>query len=99
MDGTMDWEPEDGIEQPETINNDPVDWITTEELDRELFNAIIADSSASSDEECDDFEEVDDYLGGDEGHEDEAEQRRSTLRLLATLRPQLAELLGAPPAD
>ena len=98
MDGTMDWDPEYGTEQPQLMENDPVDWITTEDLDGELFNAVIADSSASRDEESEDFEDIDEYLGDDEEYADEAEQRRSTLGLLATLRPQLAELLGAPPA-
>lgn len=38
-----------------------------------------------------DFEEIDDFLGDEEANEDEAEQRRSTLRPLATVRLRLAE--------
>ena len=99
MDDTRDRDAEDGKEQLQPADCDPVGWMTTEELEAELFNAIMADSSATIDEESEEFGEVDDYLDGDEEFEDEAEQRRSTLSLLATLRPQLAELLGGPPAE
>jgi hypothetical protein len=99
VDDTRDRDAEDGNEQLQPADCDPVGWMTTDELEAELFNAIMADSSASSDEESEDFEGVDDYLDGDEECEDEVEQRRSTLRVLATLRPQLAELLGGPPAE
>jgi hypothetical protein len=98
MDDTRDRDAEEGKEQLQPADCEPVGWMTTEELEAELFNAIMADSSGTGDEESEDFEEVDDYLDGDEEYEDEAEVRRSTLMILATLRPQLAELLGGPSA-
>ena len=81
------------------MNCDSVGWISTEQLEDELFNSIMADSSPGCDDQSEGFEEIDDSFDGDDEYEDEAEQRRSTLRLLATLRPQLAELLGGPPAE
>ena len=98
MDDAMDWNPEDGIERPQLMVYDPPNWVTTDLLETELWNAIMEDFSADRDEESDDFEEIDDFFD-DEEDEDEDEQRRSTLKLLATLRPQLAELLGGPPAE
>ncbi len=86
-------------EQLQSAGYQAVGCLTNSELEDLLFNEIMADSSASSDEESEDFEDVDDYFEGDDENEDEAEQRRSTLRVLATLRPQLAELLGGPPAE
>ena len=99
MDYSMDWDAEDGKERLQPVDCDPVGWISTEQLEDELFNAIMMDSSPGGDEESEDFEEVDDYLDGDEECEGEAEQRRSALRLLTTLRPRIAELLGGPPAE
>ena len=99
MDDTRDRDAEDRKDRLQPVDCDPVGWMTTEEMEAELYNAIMADSSATIDEESEDFEEVDDYLDGDEECEDEVEQRRSTLSLLATLRPQLAELLGGPLAE
>jgi hypothetical protein len=99
MDDTRDRDADDGKDRLQSVGCDPVGWMTTDELEAELFNAIMADSSASSDDESEEFDEVDDYLDGDEEYEDEVEQRRSTLSLLATLRPRLAELLGGPPAE
>jgi hypothetical protein len=99
MDDTRDRDAEDGNEQLQPADCDPVGWMTTEALEAEIFNAIMADSSGTGDEESEDFEDVDDHFDGDEENEDEAEQRRSALRVLATLRPQLSELLGGPPAE
>jgi hypothetical protein len=97
MDETMG---EDGAgrkEQAQTMEYDPPGWITTDELETELWNAIMEDSSGSCDED-EVFEEIEDTLD-DGDYEDEAEQRRSTLRLLSDMRPQLAELLGGSPAE
>jgi hypothetical protein len=99
MDDTRDRDAEDGNEQLQPADCDPVGWMTTEDLEAELFNAIMADSSGTDDEESEELEDVDYHFEGDEEHEDDAELRRSTLRVLATLRPQLAELLGGPPAE
>jgi hypothetical protein len=96
MEDAMGWEAGDRREQPQSVDCYPISWITTDELETELFNAIVKDFSASNDEEV---EEIDDYLDGDEEYEDEADRRRSTLSLLASLRPQLAELLGGPSAE
>jgi len=98
MEDTMDWDSEDRIERPQQVDYHPPDWVTTDQLDTELWNAIMGDFSTGSDEESDDIEKIDGLIGEDD-YEDEDEQRRSSLRLLATLRPQLAELLGGPPAE
>jgi hypothetical protein len=98
IDDTMGWGAQSASKQPQPVDCVPVGWITTEQLDDEVFNAIQADSSSCGGDGRD-FGEIDDYLGDDEEYEDEADQRRSTLRLLASLRPQLAELLGFPPAE
>ena len=94
----MNRSPGDGKGGQQQTDFDPPDWITTDELENELFNAIMADSTTNCDEEYGDFDEFDDYLADDEEDESEVEKRRSTLRLLAAMRPQLAELLGGPPA-
>jgi hypothetical protein len=76
--GAEDWGPENGAEQSQPTDNDPVSWITTEQLDDESFNAEV--SSATSDAE--DFEEIDEYLRGDEEYEDEALGCAATWRAL-----------------
>jgi hypothetical protein len=96
MDDTSNRDPGQRTERRRSTECKPANWITTGQLDTELWNAIMADSSTSC-EESEDFEEIDDYLGNDEEYEDEADERRATLRLLAPLRPHLAELLGGPP--
>ncbi|MGB7548578.1 MAG: hypothetical protein WBM14_12575 [Terracidiphilus sp.] len=87
----------DRTPRPQSLEYDPPDWISTDQLETELWNAIMEDSSGSCDED-EVFEEIDDSLDDDD-YEDEAEQRRSTLRLLSMMRRQLAELLGGPPAE
>lgn len=82
---------------PQLTEHDPPNWITTQQLEAELWNAIAEDSTTNFDEDSD-FEEIDECLGDDEEYEDEANERRSILRLLATMRQQLAELLGGPAA-
>lgn len=44
------------------------------------------------------FRAIDTYFAGDD-NETEGERRRSLLRLLSWIRPQLADLLGVLPAD
>jgi len=99
MDGTMNWDTEGGKEQAQSTDGNPVSWIETEELDALLWNAVAEESSRTGDEDREDFEEIDEYLADDDDFDDEAEQRRCTLRLLTTFRPHLAELLGGPPAE
>lgn len=78
---------------------DPPSWITTDDLEAELFNAIVDDTFSIPGIEDDAYAEIDDHFGDDDDFEDEAEERRSILRLLGLLRPQLADLLGGPPAQ
>ena len=73
-------------------------WISTDQLETELFIAIMDDSKGIPDGEDLDIQDIDEYFDHDD-KEDETEQRRSTLRLLALIRPQLGELLGAAPAE
>jgi hypothetical protein len=86
------------IEQGLVTICDPPNWISTEQLDAELFNANIEESKGFTGDEDLDLVEIDEYFD-EEDNEGEAEQRRSTLRLLSLMRPQLVELLGAPAAE
>jgi len=81
------------IHEPEI---DPPAWIRTEWLDTALFNAIMDDSSGS--EHKVDFEEALHGAGDGLVYSDEMDQRRTQLRILSTMQPQLAELIGGPPA-
>jgi hypothetical protein len=95
----MDKTGEDGAGrtgQPQCADHEPAAWISTEQLEDELFNAIQEDYSGSCDDEA--FDDSDDMFEVDDlDDEDEDEQRRGTLRLLSIMRPKLAELLGGPP--
>jgi hypothetical protein len=77
----------------ESIHYEPPGWLSTEELELELFLAVVGDSKVPQVE--DKFQRIDAYFGAD-APETELEYRRSLLRLLAGLRPQVAELIGGP---
>ncbi|MFP5235948.1 MAG: hypothetical protein ACLGSD_08585 [Acidobacteriota bacterium] len=78
---------------------DPPGWMSTSELEDELFTAILEESSAASVNGDDGrFRAMDTYFAGDD-YETEGERRRSLLRLLSRIRPQLADLLGGQPAN
>ena len=64
---------------------DPPAWISTDDLEDDLFNAIMEDSTCS----CEDDEAFDEteVVLDDDDFEDEDEPRRGTLRLLSTMRP------------
>ena len=94
---TIDPDERDECKGPKAGNFNPLDSMSNEKLEAELFNAIQYTSSAC-DGDSETYPEIDDDLGGEEEYEDEDERRRSTLRVLATMRPQLAALLGAQPA-
>jgi hypothetical protein len=68
-------------------------WLSTEEIENELKAAQIAASRAGRPDA--DFARIDAYFAED-GDETEAEYRRSLVRLLADLHPDLAELIGGP---
>lgn len=68
-------------------------WLTTSDLEQELFWAVVTDSRSHQPE--DRFRRLDAYFAADRD-ETERQYRRSLLRLLADFRPQLAELLGGP---
>lgn len=76
-----------------SIDYEPPSWLSTEQLERELFLAVVADSDLPEAQAR--FERIDDYFARDEP-ETELQYRRSLLRLLADLRPQVAELVGSP---
>jgi hypothetical protein len=94
----MEAEWKNNNDQIQVATCDPHNWISTEQLEIELFNAIIQKSKGITGDEDIEFDDIDEYFD-DEDEEDERGQRRSTLRLLAMMRPQLGELLGAPPAE
>ena len=98
MDDTIDPDEQKEFKDPETGNDNPPAWISTDELEKELFNAIVEDTSSARDGDSEAYAEFDEDFSGEEDYEDEDDRRRSALRLLATMRPQLAELLGAQPA-
>jgi hypothetical protein len=100
MDEPEDRDSETTIADKEPIPRyDPPDWITTEELDVELFNGIMEDSSGSAMDETGDWEsEPDDFLEAEDIYASEAERRQSAFNLLIGMRPLLGELLGGPPA-
>jgi hypothetical protein len=75
------------------IAYEPPGWLSTEELEQELLMAVVADSNLPRDKAL--FEHIDGYFAADEP-ETESQYRHSLLRLLADLRPQLAELVGGP---
>jgi hypothetical protein len=75
----------------------PVSWITTQKLEDELWDAVQADGTANGDDDAH-FEEVDTFLAGEE-ELDEHELRTSLLKALASVRPQLAELLAEGSTD
>jgi len=72
--------------------------ITNEALEDELWNAIVA-ASTCNDSEDRNFDLVDEAPASDNEYLDIAEEQSVLLRLLSTLRPWLAELLGGPPAE
>lgn len=79
---------------------DPPEWISTEQLDTDLLNAIIEDTPRYADEDIDDYDDgFDESLDVENDEEDdEEEHRRSTFTLLVGMRPLLGELLGGPSA-
>jgi hypothetical protein len=77
----------------EPVGYEAPGWLSTEELEQELFMAVVGDTISPRAEA--DFQRIDAYFTADEP-ETEVEYRHSLLRLLVGLRPQLAELLGGP---
>ena len=77
----------------ESIHYEAPDWLSTSDLEQELFLAAVADSRNLCPDER--FRRLDDYFAADL-EETESQYRRSLVRLLADFRPQLAELLGGP---
>lgn len=78
---------------------EPPGWITTDELESELYAAIVDESSANLVKEDSSFAEIDDYFARADDAEDEHGHRRALLRQLGLLRPQLDEPLGGPAAE
>jgi hypothetical protein len=77
----------------ESIDYEPPEWLSTQDLEQELFLAVIADAKRPRTRAS--FQRIDDYFATDKP-ETEVQYRRSLLRLLADLRPLLAELVGGP---
>jgi len=82
----------------EQMNCAPIAVICNEALKDELWRAITASCTSDSFEDGD-FEEIEEELGEEIECLDHTEERDLLLRLLAPLRPRLAELLGGPSAD
>src|ERR1017187_9598104 len=75
----------------------PPDWISTDQLDTELWNAIMEDSRGNATVEPENREEeFDVWLDEEDLDSSEAEQRESSFNLLIDIRPLLGKLLGAP---
>jgi hypothetical protein len=93
-----DDESRDEIVCSEVPRYDPPDWISTDWLETELWNAILDDTPGCTDEDIDKYDDgFEDSLNVDDDEEDEEEKRRSTFTLLVGMRPLLGELLGGPP--
>ena len=75
------------------IDYEPPGWLSTDELEQELLHAVMAETRRPRAQA--NFERIDAYFAADDP-ETEMQYRRSLLRLLADLRPQLAELVGGP---
>lgn len=71
----------------------PPCWMSTQELEDQVFEAAVADSSAGRADA--DFGRIDAYLAADHSETD-GDYRRTLIDLLADLRPLLADLLGVP---
>jgi hypothetical protein len=71
-------------------------WLSTDEIEKELVSAAVTDSRNARPDA--DFARIDAYFSADPD-ETEAQYRRSLVRLLADLRPDLAELIGGPRRD
>lgn len=70
----------------------PPRWLTTDQLEDELFDAIMHATPADPD---DVWGAIDEYFAADIAWENEVERRQSLLRLLGLLRPQLGKLLAS----
>jgi hypothetical protein len=85
MDDTIDPREQEECNGPEARNGNPLAWMSTEELEAELFNEIQSTSSAC-DGDMDAYAEFDEDFSGEEDYEDDDERRCSVLRVLATMR-------------
>ena len=85
MDDTIGPDGQGEFKGSEAGNYNPYDWISADEL---LFNAI-QNTSSACDGESDAYAEINEDFSGEEEYEDEDEHRLSTVRVLATMRPQL----------
>jgi hypothetical protein len=75
----------------------PPDWISTDQLDTQLWNAIMEDTRGNATDEPENWkEEFDVCLDEEDLDSSEAEQRQSSFNLLIDMRPLLGELLGGP---
>jgi len=84
MDDTIDPDEQGEFKGREAGNDNPSDWITTDRLETELFNAIVEDTTCARGGNSEDYAESEEDFGGEEEYEDEDERRRSALRVLAT---------------
>jgi hypothetical protein len=79
---------------------DPPNWVSTDLLETELWNAIMEDTPGCTDEDIDNYDEsLDEFPDEEDDEEDEEEKRQSIFTLLVGMRPLLSELLGGPPAS
>ena len=78
----------------------PPDWISTDQIDTELWNAIMEDTRSAATEEPENWnEEFNVRLDDEDLDSSEAEQRQETFDLLIGMRPLLGELLGGPTVE
>jgi hypothetical protein len=72
----------------------PPAWLSTDELEDELLHAIQANPEGLTA-----LSIVDEYFVGDDGFEPGPQHRQVLLWLLSLFWPNLADLLGCPPAE
>jgi hypothetical protein len=85
MDDTIDPREQEECNGPEARSDDPLSCLSTDELEKDLFNEIQFTSSAC-DGDMEACAEIDEDLGGEQDCEDDDERRCSVLRVLATMR-------------
>jgi hypothetical protein len=86
---------DDNMDQVQAIPDAPPAWLSIDELEALLFDAIVAETSANAKKEDGRFIEIDIYFAGPESGKI-GDRRQSVLKLLAILRPLLSDLLGGP---
>ncbi len=95
MDDTMDEDEATETQFIQSAQQGPADWVSTDNLECEVWNAIADDCATTCDEvDVGSYDEIGEPSSVEDEFADEAEERGCLFRQLTRLRPHLAELLG-----